>query len=667
MFFDDEDLGGLKRNIALRVPPPVPDTGWKPPSEFPNLSGAAVISIDTETKEPDFDHGPGWGRGKGHIVGFSLAAQDRAGNRGKWYFPVRHEVDTHDNLDPATCFRWLKAQLETPHIPKVGANLIYDVGWLTTENIYTQGDLHDVQFAEALIDNDAFVALEILGQKYARNGKETELLYTWLSYAYGGSANSDQRANIYRAPPKLVGFYGEQDADLPLTILEKQWPILHNEDIFDLYRMECEMIPLLVRMRLTGVQIDLNVAEQLYGELNNDIKKLYHQLYEVSGIHANVNSSDDLAKIFDKFGIAYPRTAEGKPSFRKEWLTSQTHSITDLVNSIREHEKIRGTFVKSYLLESNVNGRVHCTFHPLKSDENGTLTGRFASSDPNLQNIPVRSALGKRVRKAFIPDYGHVAWEKNDHSQIEYRMLAHNAVGTGSDELRATYNSDPRTDYHNKVFQAFCPFMGWDYATMPKEEMKERRRPIKNVNFGLIYGQSEKSLAYKAGLAADQAKGFFKAYHEAAPFVRPTMKSIAKEVQMYGFVTTILKRRIRFNHWEPIDERKPALPYEIAVRTYGTRIKRAGDYRGVNYKLQGSAADVLKKGMHKCFKDGVFDVIGVPKLQVHDELDFSVIDDSPRQQEAYSYMRHVLETATPGVSVPLLVDHGRGPNWGSID
>lgn len=660
MFFEEEDLGQLKKKAGLRLPPPVPETGWLPPREFPNLASAVVISLDTETREPDFSHGPGWGRGKGYIVGFSLAAQDAAGNRGKWYFPVRHEFEPEYNLDPATCFRWLKSVLETPHIPKVGANLLYDIGWLTTENIYVQGELHDVQFSEALLHEDGEVALEYLGQKYLNEGKDSDLLYQWLAEAYGGNANSKQRENIYRAPARLVGAYAESDADLPLRVLDKQWPLMVRDGLTDVYRMECDSIYLLTRMRLTGVNIDLPAAEQLYGELAVDIQELNQQLFQQTGVWANVDSGADLAKVFDAAGIRYNRTAKGAPSFTKDFLKTVEHPIADLVRDIREHMKIRSTFIRSYILESNVNGRVHCQFHPLRGDEGGTRSGRFASSTPNLQNIPVRSKLGKRIRKLFIPDYGHIGWEKDDYSQIEYRFLAHFAVGDGADMVRERYNKDPKTDYH-EMTQELVKLIA---------NMLIERKPIKNINFGLLYGMGEPKLARQIGVAKDIAKQIFKAYHQGNPYVKATMEQAANEAQLHGFVQTILGRRSRFDMWEPrvvnYENRASALRYDAAIRNYGCDIQRAHTHKAINRKLQGSAADIIKKGMWRCWREGVFDVIGVPKLQVHDELDFSVIDDSPAQQEAYRYMRHVLETAVP-LRIPVLVDSGRGPNWGAID
>lgn len=674
MFFEENELGGFKRRASLAVLPETPETGWRPPTHFPNLSSAVVIAVDVETKETDFDHGPGWGRGKGHIVGFSLAALDRQGNRGKWYFPVRHEVEPQYNLDPTTCFAWLKTILETPHIPKCGANLLYDIGWLTTENIYTQGELHDVQFAEALLHEDGAVNLEYLSQKYIGRGKTTDLMYQWIRQAYPNTPDSELRGEIWRTSPRLVGFYGEDDAANPLDIMMKQWPMLVEQGIADVYRMECDSIYLLTEMRLTGVNIDLNMAERLYDELAVDIANLYQQLYQVTGVRANVNSGADLAKVFDKVGIPYPRTAHGNPSFTKVFLNSVEHPVAQLIRDIREHDKIRSTFVRSYLLEANVNGRVHCQFHPLRGDDGGTRSGRFSSDKPNLQNIPIRTALGKKIRTAFIPDYGHIAWEKNDYSQIEYRMLAHYAVGPGSEEIRAAYNADPRTDYHNLTHLRLCPFMGWNPEDL--DTMKKFRRPIKNINFGLVYGMGKKKLVrsvmeyFKGSLTEAQGNAIYKGYHEANPFVQATMDAAVNEVNTCGYVLTIQNRRARFNKWEPrqinYDNRAMPLRHEQAIRAYGPDIIRAETHKGINYKLQGSAAEMIKRGMVRCHKEGVFRVTGVPKLQVHDELDFSVKDDTAEQREAYAYMRHVLETAIP-LHVPVLVDHGRGANWGSID
>lgn len=663
MFFDDFDLGPLKKKTTIRVPPPTPETGWRPPADFPNLSGATVLGFDLERKERDFDHGPGWARGAAHTVGFSLAARDRAGNRGRWYFPIRHEVEPEYNLDPVQCMRWLKDQLETP-VTKVGANLLYDVGSLTDDGIFVQGRLHDIQFAEAILDTDNLVGLDHLGDKYLGHGKETNRLYEWCANAYGGNATGIQRDNIWRASPRLVGPYGEADADLPIDIFEKQYPLLWAEGLGPVYDMECGLIRLLVRMRMQGVRVNIGKAQKLYDDLGPMIANLYGELFALAPVRIeSVQSGKDIAKIFDYVGIRYPLTDDGNPSFRKDWLKNLDHPVANKINEIREHEKVRSTFLRNYILEGHTNGRLHCQFHPLRSDDGGAKTGRYSSSDPNLQNIPVRSALGKLLRELFEPFYGHVAWEKIDYSQIEYRYLAHYAVDNGdgsADRLRAKYIADPKTDYHKTTQNNVKELTGFDIA----------RRPIKNMNFGLVYGMSEKKLIRQNGFEDAQGALVFKAYHEGNPYVRPTMKAAANEMQMYGYITTVLNRKIRFNTWEPIERdyspgapRPVPLPYELAIRRYGSRIKRAGEHKAINYRLQGSGTgDQIKAGMWAADRAGVFDVIGPPLLQVHDELGLSVIDESPRQNEAYRELYHCLENAVP-TRIPIRVDHSRTPTW----
>lgn len=673
MFFENEVLPSRKR-AALRALPAVPNTGWSAPSEPPNLAAAVALGMDTETFDPELNTaGPGWARGpKGHIVGVSLAACDRAGNRGQWYFPLRHTVEPETNLDPGRVFPWLKTVLETP-VPKIGTNLLYDAGWLTEENIYLAGELHDVQFAEALLDETALVALDVLSYKYLKRGKQTSLLYDWIREAYRPN-ESEIRAEIYRAPPRLVGPYAEIDAANPLDIIQKQWPLLNAENLGYVYRLECDLIPLLVRMRRDGVTVDVEAAIKLKEELEIETRELYEKLYQQYGVRIEKVSAGEVAKIFDSIGIKYPKTSaeKPKPSFQKEWLAALEHPIGDEINEIREHEKMCGTFLQSYIIDKNVKGKLFPQFHPLKSDDNGTLVGRFASSDPNLQNVPSRTKLGKKVRIIVKPDTGHHCWQKNDYSQIHYRILADQAVDNGdgsADALRKRYNDNPNTDYHRDVYLSVAPLMSWD--TSDEKHAEFVRRPIKNVNFGLLYGQSLKSLMYKTAtyfggsFTAAQGKQFFEAYFTGAPYVKPTMKNIGQEVQRFGYITTVLGRRVRFKLWEPnsYGERGYPLPYEAAIREYGSNIRRAYEYRGVNYKFQGTEPDIMKHGMRDCLRSGVYDYVGVPRITVHDELGFSVRDDTPQSREAFAFIQRTMQD-TIKLRVPVKVDVNRGPNWG---
>jgi DNA polymerase I-like protein with 3'-5' exonuclease and polymerase domains len=656
MLIDNENAGAKRKAARLRMLPATPATGWLPPREFPNLDNAALIGIDCETFDPDLSAaGPGWARGRGHIVGVSLAAVTHRGERGKWYFPVRHEVEPEYNLDAKNVFDYLRYTLQS-NTPKVGANLQYDLGWLCEENILTNGMLFDVQYAESLLSESGRVGLEELGEKYLGKGKSSSLLYEWCALAYGGKATPAQRANIYRTSPRLAGLYAEDDADMPLDILHKQYPIIEAEGLQEVFRMECDLIRLLVRMRQRGVRVDLDRTEQIYTELRGETATIQAEIKRQIGFEVNPDAGASLAKAFDYLGIAYPQTAQGNPSFTKAVLDSIDHPIAQMIRDVREREKICNTFLRNYILLKNVNGRVHCQFHPLRGDADGTRSGRFSSSDPNLQNIPTRSKLGKKVRSAFVKDIGHFAWEKVDYSQIEYRCLAHFAVGPGSDALRDKYNNDPTTDYHTVT-----------QALVKQIANQEIARPyIKNINFGLLYGMGEPLLAKTLGIPLHEARPLFNAYHTGNPYVAATMKAASDEVNRNGFITTIMGRRSRFELWESIDGKGYPVSFELACEYYGQRIRVSHTHKAINRRLQGSAADIIKKAMVALDKSGVFDVLGVPLLQVHDELDNSIPDDSPITREATAFMHRTMETVLP-LRVPVKVDAGRGPHWGDIE
>lgn len=680
--FDGIDLA-TKKQAHIHALPPVPDTGWKPPREFPNLSGAVMIALDTETKDPELGTaGPGWGRGRGHMIGFSLAAQDRLGNIGRWYFPMRHEVEGHDNLNPINCLEYAQHVLGNPQVPKVGANIMYDIGWFAEEGVTVQGPLHDIQFAEAIIDNNTDgVSLDLLAQKYLGEYKRTDWVKEWIMEAYK-PAKSKWRGELYRTPPRLVGYYGEGDADQPLRIIQKQWPIIAAENLGQIYDLEHGLIPLLIAMRQAGVRVDVAKAIQFQSELEDDIAALYAKIEHDYGyrlVNAKGDESSDsrqIGKLLDHLGVTYPKTAAGNPSIQKEWLEVLKHPVAEDLLAIREHEKIKSTFVESYVLNKNVNGKLYPIFHPLKGETNGTFLGRFASSDPNLQNIPSRTELGKRVRKLFIPDNGHHHWQKNDYSQIHYRILAHYAVDDpngpygGAEALRQSYIQNPDMDYHRKVYNEVAPLMGW--STTDEEVIAVKRRPIKNVNFSLLYGVGKDTMVYKylKGMSEAEVEAFFEAYYTGAPYVKPTMKAIADEAERFGYITTLRGRRVRFNLWEPRSTPRgsdrnnyPALKYEDALRRYGSYIRLAFLYRAVNYKFQGSEPDIMKAGMLACWNSGVFNFTGVPRLTVHDELDFSVPDDSPQMQEAFAFIKHTMEQTTQ-MRVPIKVDATTGDTWG---
>ena len=469
-----QDLPEERNRNPLNNPmPEIPASPWRPPTSFPNLSSAKVISVDCETWDPELeDHGPGWARGIGHLVGVSIGVD--TGER--WYFPMRHEIEPEDNMEPEKVLAWLRDTLCDPSQPKVGANLGYDIGWLRQEGVFVQGELYDVQFAEALLDERAKVALEIMAQKYLGEGKESNVMYQWLADWFGGKPNGKQRKWIYTTPPKLCGPYAESDADLPLRLMSVLYPLLDAEGLLPVFKMENRLIYLLTDMRFAGVSVDVAKAEQLNDNLAARIIEEKAKLEHMVGGKLDIGKKGQMVKVFNALGIPYPMTApsksfpNGQPSFNKEFLAALDHPIGAQIREIRKCEHLKGTFVESYILNSHINGKVYCQFHNMRSDACGTRSGRFSSSDPNLQNVPSRDdELAPLIRGLFIPDPGHFAWRKYDYSQIEYRCLVHDAVGSSAEMIRRKFIDDPNIDYHN-LTQALIKEMTGIYL---------ERKPIK--------------------------------------------------------------------------------------------------------------------------------------------------------------------------------------------
>lgn len=663
-FFWEDLQARAGRNAYARPIPPVPDNGWKAPTEFPRLSNATVVALDTETKDTELTtKGPGFrreGDEGAHIVGIACGTPDG----GRWYFPMRHTIAPEQNLDPGHVLAWAKDNLCTPGQTKVGANLMYDVDALWSEGVPVTGPFIDVQFAEALLDENRFsYSLENLLHDYFGTGKVKDDLRNWVERAYGEDDN--YRANIWRAPPCLVGPYAEGDVDGPLRLWAEQEKKLAAEDLTELFQLETGLVEPLVHMRQRGVRIDLEYARRLDDELTSAIDTLDVRIAAVAGRPISTTAAGDLVRLFDAAGVAYPRTPTGKPSFAKEFLERCGHPVALLVVERRKLAKYRDTFVRGYVLDLNVNGRLHALFHPLKGDENGTVSGRFSSSLPNLQNIPARDPVwGPKLRALFIPEDGQL-WGRHDWSQIEYRFLAHYARGPSGAVVRRMYNEDPNTDFHEMTLDMVAPAAGWDISV--PELRKQRRKPVKNINFGLCYGMGQTKLANDLGLDARDGADLFRSYHTAVPFVKATYDSVSTKARDRGWIKTVSNRRARFPLWEPRfgrrDGEDKAMPYEKAVDTYDGRIVRAFTHKALNRLLQGSAADLMKRAMYDMWKAGLHVELGHMLLTCHDETGHSV-PQTPAGREAFEEVRHIMETCMV-LRVPIRADQSTGANWGA--
>jgi DNA polymerase I-like protein with 3'-5' exonuclease and polymerase domains len=652
------DDGAKGKRVKRNPQPKIPNTGWVRKDFFPDLSSAKVICFDVETKDPDIKkHGAGWGRGVGHIIGLSMSTDDGF----RQYYPIRHEEHGDCNHDPYRVLAYASEQLGRPRQKKLGHNIIYDLGWLAHEGVVVKGEIHDTWTAEKLIDHEASASLESCGQRHTGEGKMSDQLYDWAweYWGVGPKAKSDKErrelcmANLYRCPPELVGFYAESDVTLPLDIAPVQFQLMEDLGLWDVYRLECDLIEVLVQMRLAGVSVDLDAAEQAYHHIEAAATDLQNQVNKIAGRHLNTGSPIEMRALFDKLRLPYNLTETEQMSLTGEFLQTVTHPIGKMVIDLEELKRYNSAFIQNAILNSNVNGKIHCTFKPLTA-----ITGRMSCSDPNLQQVPGRNDLAKKVRSIFIPDPGHDHWRKYDYSSIESRILAHYAEGEGAEELREEYRRNPETDYHTFCQQMVKRVVG----------LELNRKNIKNVNFAGIYGAQERKLQAMMRLTDAEAESFFAAYHEGLPYVRSTMKAISEEVEERGYSLTVLGRRANFDRWEPKwfpkDKPRPwPLPFDDAIRKYGPNIKRSNTYKGLNYTIQGSAADLMKSAMVQCWKQGIFDRTTVPRLVVHDEIDVSVREGC--DEEAFKEMVHIMETAIP-FRIPVRVSGEWGNNWSNL-
>jgi DNA polymerase I-like protein with 3'-5' exonuclease and polymerase domains len=614
-----------------------------------NLSAAKEITIDTETYDPDLKNkGPGV-RTNGYIVGISVATEDAA-----FYLPIRHALEYNPNgvgFLREHVMRWAKNNLCRAGVPKIGANLLYDLDFLWEAGVEIPGPYLDIQIAEPLIDeNQHSFSLDRQGFKYLGVGKEKSDMEDWLNRTYGKDNN--QRKNIYRCPPELVAPYAIADVTMPQQIIRKQLKIIEQQELDRVWDIEKRLVPMMLAMRRRGVMVDVNHAKLATDELTARKNKIRKQI----GIK-DIWNAEQVAEMCNKSRIAYPLTAKTKkPSFTALWLEKHEDPRLRKLVEARKLDKTVTTFIQGAVLGNAVNGRVHTLFHQLKTDANGTVSGRFSSSNPNLQNIPSRDEeLGPLMRSMFIPDPDEV-WYSDDWSQIEFRELVHYGKGPSALATQQAYRDDPTTDFHDYV----ASITGID------------RKPAKNINFGLGYGMGIEKLARQLGVTREKAEEIFAMYHARLPFIKALMKKVSRVAENRGYIMTLLGRRRRFDLWEPRDyskfgynykDNKPTpLLYDDAVLAWGEHgVKRAFGYAALNALMQGSAADLMKMAMVNIWESGVCDVLGAPLLTVHDELNWSVPrTDIARQAhaEAARMMKDVYQ-----LRVPLLVSSDHGANW----
>jgi len=713
-FFSDAEVAAISG--GRRPPPP---KSYRLPDQFPSLSKAAGIVFDLESVDKSIGEkrGPGWRR-DAFVVGFAVSLYNKKYEiEFAEYYPLRHKGV--QNLDENRVWDWITTELAFFTGEIAGANLLYDFDGVQYKDVYAPlARFRDVQWAEALLDEYAFsYQLKTLAKKWLGLSKATDELEMMYGPGYITRFNE--------VHPGHARTYGLGDVTLPVQVLEKQKKQLKKENLDELYDLECRLLPFLLYMRRLGVRVDLNQAanmETLLVKRRDDAIKRVATTSGVDLTYDNYGSPVLMKRVFDNLGIQYPYLTgtgdnqklftpgapgyddakkDGKPSFRKLWLEEGcTHDISDDILEANIAEKARGTFVEGYIGDCAIGDRVHCEFHPLrkKKEEHeksqGTITGRFSGSNPNLQNIPTRDEfIGPLCRSMFVADEG-AQWWSQDYSQIEYRFLVHYAIVNkcqGFEVPQALYLKDPNTDFHDMCSRLMysqkgpAGSQGWNelealyksgFLTEEvfKKKLKQLRKPAKNLNFGMVYGMGEAKLANQLGMTnpdgtpTAEALMIMKTYHEAAPYIRALNKLCVSDAEKHEFITTILSRRGRFNMWEPRytpkgAPKEPALPYEEALAKWGNKIHVTGTHKALNKKLQGSAADMMKLAMVLLWESGVFDVGNdiTCVLTVHDELNGSFVP-SERGEKSRLEVKRIMENAMK-LEIPVMTSGDVGKNW----
>jgi len=624
----------------------MPESRWTPPAEFPNLRGNAQwIGVDIEARDENLQkYGPGFVRDEAYIVGVSIAADGFQG-----YFPVRHEGG--GNLAENAVFQWLADTLGGDE-PKYGANLLYDAEGLRKEGVELEGPWHDIQIAEALIDEDSLhgYSLEALAYKYLGESKDERLLRDAANSYSIGKKRLNPKKDMWMMPAKFVGAYAEQDAVLPRKIFREQEKIFDKEDLWDIFFLEQRVTPVLLEMRFKGVRVDLERAGEVAAHLRRDEAKMKEELRNLVGWAANVWSPKELPNAYKVMGIKTPLTPRGNPSITAPWLELQEDELSKLVIKLRKSEKMRRDFIEGDIIGKSVNGRLYATFVQLKNDEGGTKSGRFASKSPNLQQVPSRDPYyGPLIRSMFIADEGEL-FCKADYSQQEPRLFLHYAylMGLGgAKEAVDAFKSNPSTDYHQLTTDIVNFVSGGDYA----------RKKIKGINLGISYTMGIDKLCTQLNLPRDEGEEILSKYHVALPYVKGLINACMKRAADTGVIIDIVKRHHRFPLWEPSyanrKQVRPRTRAEALKAWPNERLKRADTHKAINKLIQGSAAGQTKKAIVDLWENhGI-----VMSLQVHDELAGSVPD-----RETAMQVRETMMSCVPLV-LPSKVDLDLGPNW----
>ena len=577
------------------------------------LNAAKLIAVDTETDSLDYM--------SANLVGISFALE----NGEVAYLPLQLDyLDAPKTLEKSTALAAIKPILENPDIHKIGQNIKFDESIFARHGIELQGVEFDTMLLSYTLNSTGRHNMDDLAKRYL--GHET---IEFESIAGKGKG----QLTFNQIPLEQATEYAAEDADVTMKLQQVLWLKLQEEPtLVELYKtMELPLLHVLSRMERTGVLIDSDALFIQSNEISTRLTALEEQAYALAGQPFNLASTKQLQEIlFDKIGLpVLQKTPKGAPSTNEEVLEelAYSHELPKILVEHRGLSKLKSTYTdKLPQMVNSQTGRVHTSYHQAV-----TATGRLSSSDPNLQNIPIRNEEGRRIRQAFIAREGY-SIVAADYSQIELRIMAH----LSSDQGLINAFSQGKDIHRSTAAEIF--------GVSLDEVTSEQRRNAKAINFGLIYGMSAFGLSRQLGISRPDAQKYMDLYFQRYPGVQQFMTDIREKAKAQGYVETLFGRRLYL----------PDINSSNAMR------RKGAERVAINAPMQGTAADIIKRAMIKLDElirhDPDIEMI----MQVHDELVFEV------QSEKVEFFREQIKQhmeAAAELVVPLTVEVGVGQNW----
>ncbi|MFW2078606.1 DNA polymerase I [Acinetobacter sp. ULE_I010] len=578
---------------------------------FQRLNSEKRFAIDTETTSLDYRIA--------EMVGFSVAFDAK----DAYYIPLAHDYEgAPEQLNREIILQQIKPILEDPKVEKIGHHLKYDAHIFENHGIHLQGWYFDTMLASYVLNSVATRhGMDDVARVYL-----SHLTTTFEQIAGKGVKQKTfnqielETAAHYAAEDAHVTYRLYEVLDRKLQEIPQLSSILHN--------IEMPVASVLTTMEENGIELDLNFLGQLSVDFAETIQNLENQIIEIAGETFNVSSPKQVGEVlFEKLGLkGGKKTATGQYSTSEAVLEKIDHPITDLIIEYRGLTKLRSTYTEALVKQANADThRVHTSYHQAL-----TATGRLSSTDPNLQNIPVREEIGRQIRKAFIAPKGRVLLAA-DYSQIELRLMAHFCQ---DDALVHAFNHGQ--DVHKRTASEVLGVALEDITS-------DQRRQAKAVNFGLLYGMSEFGLIRQLGFTRQESQDYIKQYFHRYPGIYEYMQRTRQVALEQGFVETITGRRL----------------YTPDIDARNMMVRKGAERAAINAPLQGSAAEIIKMAMIEVAKILPNDQAKL-LLQVHDELVFEV-DEAIADQLAEKIKDVMQKVVT--LSVPLVVEVGKGHNW----